>query len=99
MDAWFRSNNAPKGPPKPLYRGVTSIDHVKNGQMVNRSYSSWTTNLDIARGYASQNGPNGYVLVLKNNNTKGRPYYKFNNKFNKESEIVLAPGTFKVNII
>ena len=104
MNKWFKSNNARKGPPKPLYRGVTGISHVgKNGKYHNKSYSSWTTNFNIAGGYATNQNVEGYVLVLKGNQ-KNRPYVKYNNSrptfaTNTESEIILGPGNFNVNIL
>jgi hypothetical protein len=102
MDKWFKSNNVLKGPPKPLYRGVVYKSFInKNGKYTNKAYSSWTTNLNVAKSYALKNG-NGYVLVLKNKNN--RPYVKYNTSRptfarNTESEIILGPGNFKVNNI
>lgn len=107
MNKWFKSNNVLKGPPKPLYRGIVNKSIVnKNGNYTNKSYSSWTTNYNIAKNYALDRGESnkGYILLLKNSN-KPRPYVKYINNVrptfagNIESEIILGPNTFKVNII
>lgn len=103
MNTWFASNNAKKGPPGPLFRGVRTASRInKNGTYTNKLYSSWTTNRNVARQYATQNNRNGYILRLVNS-AGNRPYVRYNNSRptfarNSEHEVILGPGTFRVKV-
>lgn len=85
-----------KLPSEKLYRGMRQGKSMKSGQMNVRSFTSWTTNVGIARKFA---GKDGSIFVM--NSSKAPRYVKYTNTkpafYNKvggntEHEVLLPPG-------
>ena len=83
----------PRNYNSPLYRGLRGNHGFNKSNIIRKkSFSSFTKNKNIANSYS-----NNKILVL--NNPKNIPsvnYEYYKSEYPGESEVLVAPGTFKV---
>jgi hypothetical protein len=79
-----------------LYRGLKS-NRISNNMYLNNSVSSWSSNKNIAKYFAKENG---IVIMIPKNVMGTNPYIKYQNYLNEnndEKEYILPPGKFKLS--